>query len=76
MPNCREGVKQNMLGGNYRDFLKWVVVFRSFSYNNFMKTKFLVKIFQFEFLVMIEKNVFAYKLFLPLNISNFSLSFL
>ena len=29
------------------------------------------KISQFEFLVMTEKNVFAYKLFLPLNISDF-----
>ena len=31
-------------------------------------TKFLVKTSQFEFLVMIEKNIFAYKLFLSLNI--------
>ena len=30
--------------------------------------KFLVKISQFEFLVMAEKNIFAYKLFLSLNI--------
>ena len=35
--------------------------------------KFLVKISQFEFLVMIEKNIFAYKLFLSLNISDFNL---
>ena len=38
-------------------------------------TKFLVKISQFQFLVMTEKNVFVYKLFLSLNISDFSLSF-
>ena len=31
-------------------------------------TKFLVKISQFEFLVMTERNIFVYKLFLPLNI--------
>ena len=34
VPNCREGVEQNIPKGNYQDFLKWVVVFRSFSYNN------------------------------------------
>ena len=39
-------------------------------------TKFLVKISQFEFLVMTEKNIFVYKLFLSLNISDFSLFFL
>ena len=31
-------------------------------------TKFLVEISKFEFLVMTEKNIFAHKLFLPLNI--------
>ena len=35
-------------------------------------TEFLVKISQFEFLVMTEKNIFAYKLFLSLNISDFN----
>ena len=39
----------------------------------FKKTKFLVKISQFEFLVMTKKNISVYKLFLPLNISDFSL---
>ena len=34
-------------------------------------TKFLVEIFQFEFLVIAEKNIFACKLFLSLNISDF-----
>ena len=38
-------------------------------------TKFLVKISQFEFLVMIEKNIFVYKRFLSLNISDFSYFF-
>ena len=38
-------------------------------------TKFLVKISQFEFLVMTEKNIFVYKLFLLLNISDFSFFF-
>ena len=33
-------------------------------------TKFVVKIFQFEFLVMTGKNIFAYKLFLSLNDCN------
>ena len=36
-------------------------------------TKFLVEISHFEFLVMTEKNIFARKLFLPLNISDFDL---
>ena len=36
-------------------------------------TKFFAKISQFEFLVMTEKNIFAYKLFLSLNISDFNL---
>ena len=38
-------------------------------------TKFLVKISQFEFLVMIEKNIFVYQHFLSLSISDFSLDF-
>ena len=38
-------------------------------------TKFLDKISKFEFLVMTEKNIFAYKLFLSLNISDFNLFF-
>ena len=38
-------------------------------------TKFLVKICQFEFLVMTEKNIFVYTLFLSLNTSDFSLFF-
>ena len=33
------------------------------------------KISQFEFLVMTRKNIFAYKLFLSLNISDFNLFF-
>ena len=36
-------------------------------------TKFLDKISQFEFLAMREKNIFACKLFLSLNISDFNL---
>ena len=35
-------------------------------------TKFLSKISQFEFLVMVEKNIFACKPFLLLNISDFN----
>ena len=35
-------------------------------------TKFLLKISQFEFLAMTEKNTFAYKPFLSLNISDFN----
>ena len=38
-------------------------------------TKLLVEISQFEFLVMAEKNIFVYKLFLLLNISDFGLFF-
>ena len=38
-------------------------------------TKFLVKFSQFEFLVMTEKNISVYKLFLSLNISDFSCFF-
>ena len=46
-----------------------------FSYEGLLKSancpspSFLVKIYQFEFLVMTEKNIFAYELFLSLNIS-------
>ena len=36
-------------------------------------TKFLDKISQFEFLVITKKNIFAYKLFLSLDISDFNL---
>ena len=39
-------------------------------------TKFLVKISQLEFLATTEKNIFVYQLFLSLNISDFSLSFM
>ena len=39
-------------------------------------TKLLGKISQFEFLVMTEKNIFAHKLFLSLNISDFDLFFM
>ena len=35
-------------------------------------TKFLDKISQFEFLLMTEKNIFAYKLFLALNVLGFN----
>ena len=38
-------------------------------------TKSLGKISQFKFLVMTEKNIFAYELFLSLNISDFHLFF-
>ena len=37
--------------------------------------KFLVKISKFKFLVMTEKNIFVYKLFLSLNISDFILPY-
>ena len=46
---------------------------------NWLRPKFLGKIFQFEFLVMtaVQKNIFAYKLFLSLlNISDFNLFFM
>ena len=39
-------------------------------------SKFFVKISKFKFLVMAEKNIFVYKHFLSLNISDFSLSFM
>ena len=39
-------------------------------------TKFSGKISQFELLVMTEKNIFAYKLFFSLNISDFNLFFM
>ena len=35
VPNCREeGSNKMHPGENYQDFLKWGIVFRSFSYNN------------------------------------------
>ena len=39
-------------------------------------TKFLGKISQFEFLLMTKKNIFAFKLFLSLNIPDFNLFFM
>ena len=39
-------------------------------------TKFLVKLSQFKFLVNTDKNIFVYKLLLPLFISDFSLIFM
>ena len=47
-----------------------------FSVNTYKKlkvTKFLVQLSQFRFLVNTDKNIFFYKLFLSLNISDFSL---
>ena len=43
------------------------------QYHILKVTKFLCKISQFEFLVITTKNIFAYKLFLSLNISDFNL---
>ena len=39
-------------------------------------SKFLVKISQFKFLVVTEENIFLHKLFLSLDISDFSLFFI
>ena len=50
--------------------LKNIKVFH--SYPHLLKvTKFLVKILQFEFLVLTENSIFVYKPFLSLNISDF-----
>ena len=43
---------------------------------NTIVTKFLGKFSQFEFLVLAENNIFAYKLFFSLNISDFNLFFM
>ena len=51
----------------YQSFLSFTLFFL------LQVTKFLVKISEFEFLVMTEKNIFAYKHFLPLHISDFNL---
>ena len=60
--------------------LQWIPkILKFFTLNpsNLLKvTKFLVKISQFEFFVMTEKNIFVYQLFLSLNISDFSLFFM
>ena len=51
-------------------------MFSSFTPSFLLKaTKLLLKISQFEFLVMTEQSVLAYKLFLSLNIPDFSLFF-
>ena len=51
----------------------WGISHPSFRQFHLLKvTKFLVKISQFKFLVMTEKNIFVYK-HLSLNISDFSL---
>ena len=47
--------------------------FSSLTQSHLLKvTKLLVKTSQFEILVTTEKNIFVYKLFLSLNISDFS----
>ena len=52
-------------------------IFYSWPHPTFLKvTKFSVKISQFRYLVMREKNVFVYRFFLSLNISEFSLFFM
>ena len=45
-------------------------------YHLLKATKLLIKISRFKFLVMTEKNIFVYKLFLSFNISDFSLFFM
>ena len=51
--------------------------FSSFTSSYFLKvTKFLGNMSQFEFLVMTEKNIFYYRLFLSLNILDFNLYFM
>ena len=61
------------------DFVSPPLKVRFFSLNTIYLlkvTRFLGKIPQFEFLVMAEKNIFACKLFLSLNISDFTLFFM
>ena len=54
-----------------------MIKFLSFTPSYLLKvTKFLVKMSQFEFLVMTEQNIFAYTLFLSLNIPDFSFFFI
>ena len=54
-----------------------ILKFLIFNTNYLLKvTKFLGKISQFEFLVITKENIFAYKLFLSLNISDFNLFFM
>ena len=56
--------------------LKNIKGFSSFTLSYLLKvTKFLVKIYQFEFLVTTEQRILVCKLFLPLNIPDFSLFF-
>ena len=52
------GIEWNAPGGNYQDFFKWRVVFRSFSYNNKMNLKFLFpKNCNFTFLTIRHERV-------------------
>ena len=51
-----------------------ISIFSSLSPSYLLKvTKLLVEICQFEFSFMREKNIFAHKIFFPLNISDFDL---
>ena len=52
--------------------LKFFILHTILSFRSLEITKFLVKIFQFEFLVMKEPSILVYKLFLLLNIPNFN----
>ena len=55
---------------------KNIKVFQSFTSSYLLRvTKFLVKISQFEFLVMTKQRILVYKLFLSLNTPDFSLLF-
>ena len=58
-----------------KPFLNWQTVQVPLFRQSPHLSKFLGKISQFEFLVMTGKNIFAYKLFLSLNISDFNLFF-
>ena len=56
--------------------LKFFILNFISSFKSLKITKFLVIISQFKFLNVTEKNIFAYELFLSLNISDFSLFFM
>ena len=59
-----------------KQIFQWIpkiIKFFILNSSNVLKViQFLVEIYQFEFLVMTEKNIFVYKLFWLLNISEFS----
>ena len=71
------GIRKNIFSRLFRYFSEPPKYFSSLIPSHLLKVTYILhKTSQFEFLVMTEKNIFAYELFLSLNISDFNLFFM